>query len=51
MEGTFNAVSNHLISDSAAAINADDDLSTLDAGESAPDNEYGRGTTPQNRRR
>lgn len=35
MEGAFTHVGNHLISDSAAAINAgDDDLSTIDPGES-----------------
>lgn len=35
MEGAFTHVGNHLISDSAAAINAgDDDLSTLDPDES-----------------
>lgn len=43
MEGAFTAVGNHLVSDSASAINAGDDLSTIDAGESALDREYGRG--------
>lgn len=43
MEGTFNNVANHLVGDSASAINEGDDLSTLDAGESALDSEYGRG--------
>lgn len=33
MEGAFTHVGNHLISDSAAAINAGDDLSTIDADE------------------
>lgn len=42
MEGAFTAVGNHLVSDSASAINAGDDLSTIDAGESALDREYGR---------
>ncbi|KAF2221914.1 hypothetical protein BDZ85DRAFT_134820 [Elsinoe ampelina] len=43
MEGAFTHVGNHLISDSASAINAGDDLSTIDADESALDREYGRG--------
>ncbi|GAB7340471.1 hypothetical protein MBLNU457_6897t1 [Dothideomycetes sp. NU457] len=43
MEGAFTAVGNHLVSDSASAINAGDDLSTIDAGENALDREYGRG--------
>ncbi|QIW96006.1 hypothetical protein AMS68_001524 [Peltaster fructicola] len=43
MEGAFTHVGNHLIGDSASAINEGDDLSTLDAGESALDGEYGRG--------
>ncbi|KAK5170083.1 ATP-dependent RNA helicase [Saxophila tyrrhenica] len=44
MEGTFTNVGNHLVGDSASAINNEgDDLSTLDAGESALDSEYGRG--------
>lgn len=42
MEGAFTHVGNHLISDSASAINAGDDLSTIDADESALDREYGR---------
>jgi regulator of nonsense transcripts 1 len=42
MEGAFTHVGNHLISDSAAAINAgDDDLSTLDADESLLYGRYG----------
>lgn len=43
MEGAFTHLGNHLISDSASAINAGDDLSTIDADESALDREYGRG--------
>jgi len=43
MEGVFNHLENHLVGDSASAINEGDDLSTIDAGESALDGEYGRG--------
>ncbi|TKA78901.1 Regulator of nonsense transcripts 1 [Cryomyces minteri] len=43
MEGAFTHLGNHLISDSASAINAGDDLSTIDPDESALDREYGRG--------
>ena len=44
MEGAFTNVRNQLVGDSASAINNEgDDLSTLDAGESALDVEYGRG--------
>jgi len=43
MEGAFNHLGNHLISDSASTINAGDDLSTIDADESILDREYGRG--------
>ena len=43
MEGAFTHVGNHLISDSASAINAGDDLSTIDADESILDREYGKG--------
>lgn len=43
MEGAFSQLGNHLISDSASAINAGDDLSTIDADETALDREYGRG--------
>lgn len=39
----FNKVGNHLVGDSASAINEGDGLSTIDAGESALDGEYGRG--------
>ena len=42
MEGAFTQVGNHLVGDSASAINEGDDISTLDAGESALDSEYGR---------
>lgn len=42
---------NHLISDSASAINAGDDYSTIDAGESALDREYGRGNVSGGPRR
>ena len=54
MEGAFTHLGNHLISDSAAAINAGDDLSTIDADESILDREYGRGNLsggPRRRRR
>ena len=43
MEGAFTHTPNNLVGDSASAINEGDDLSTLDAGESALDGEYGRG--------
>jgi regulator of nonsense transcripts 1 len=43
MEGAFNNVGNHLVSDSASAINAGDDLSALDPDETLLDREYGRG--------
>ncbi|KAK3115313.1 ATP-dependent RNA helicase, partial [Teratosphaeriaceae sp. CCFEE 6253] len=43
MEGAFTHVGNHLVGDSASAINEGDDLSALGAGESALDGEYGRG--------
>jgi len=43
MEGVFTHAPNHLVGDSASAINEGDDISTLDAGESALDGEYGRG--------
>lgn len=43
MEGAFTHLGNHLISDSASAINAGDDLSTIDPDESVLDGEYGRG--------
>ncbi|EMC99325.1 hypothetical protein BAUCODRAFT_399389 [Baudoinia panamericana UAMH 10762] len=43
MAGAFTHVANHLVGDSASAINEGDDISTLDAGESALDGEYGRG--------
>ena len=43
MEGAFTHVGNHLVSDSASAINAGDDFSTIDADEAALDREYGRG--------
>ena len=43
MEGAFTHLGNHLISDSASAINAGDDLSTIDPDESLLDGEYGRG--------
>lgn len=42
MEGAFTHFGNHLVSDSASAINAGDDLSTIDADENALDREYGR---------
>lgn len=43
MEGAFTHLGNHLISDSASAINAGDDLSAIDPDESLLDGEYGRG--------
>lgn len=53
MEGAFTHVGNHLISDSAAAINAgDDDLSTLDPDESLLYGRFGgRGGLGNARRR
>lgn len=52
MEGAFTHLGNHLISDSASAINAGDDLSTIDPDESLLDGEYGRGNlTGRPRRR
>jgi regulator of nonsense transcripts 1 len=52
MEGAFTHLGNHLISDSAATINAGDDLSTIDPDESLLDGEYGRaGLTGGPRRR
>ena len=53
MEGTFTHVANHLVGDSASAINEGDDISALDAAESALDSEYGRGNVnggPRKRR-
>ena len=44
MEGAFTHLGNHLISDSASAINAGDDLSTIDAGENALDKNMGVAT-------
>jgi regulator of nonsense transcripts 1 len=43
MEGAFTHVGNHLVSDSASAINAGDDLSALDPDETLLDREYGKG--------
>lgn len=44
MEGAFTHLGNHLISDSAAAINAGDDLSTIDPDEALLYGQYsGRG--------
>ena len=53
MEGAFTHLGNHLVSDSAAAINAgDDDLSTLDPDESLLYGKYsGRGGLGSARRR
>ncbi|KAK7992860.1 hypothetical protein PG988_001654 [Apiospora saccharicola] len=52
MEGAFTHVGNHLISDSAAAINAgDDDLSTLDPDESLLYGKLGGRNTTRNARR
>ena len=53
MEGAFTHLGNHLVSDSAAAINAgDDDLSTLDPDESLLYTKYaGRGGLGNARRR
>ena len=50
MEGAFTHVGNHLISDSAAAINADaDDLSALDPSESLLYGKYGAGRSSRRR--
>ena len=43
MADAFTHVGNHLVGDSASAINEGDDTSTLDAAESALDSEYGGG--------
>ncbi len=54
MEGAFNHVGNHLVSDSAAAINAgdNDDLSTIDPDENLLYSKYGgRGDLSGARRR
>ena len=52
MEGAFTHLGNHLVSDSAATINAGDDLSTIDPNEEILDSEYGHGnTTGEPRRR
>lgn len=53
MEGAFTHLGNHLISDSAAAINAGDDLSTIDPDESLLYGQYGGrgGLGGTNRRR
>ena len=54
MEGAFTHLGNHLISDSAATINAGDDLSTIDPNEEILDSEYGHGNLtggPRRRRR
>lgn len=53
MEGAFTHVGNHLVSDSASAINAGDDLSALDPDESLLDREFGKGNlgaAPRRRR-
>ncbi len=47
MAEAFAALGNHLVSDSAAAINASDDLSTIDPDESV----LGRDGAPQTTRR
>jgi regulator of nonsense transcripts 1 len=51
MEGAFTHLGNHLISDSAAAINAGDDLSTIDPDDSLLYGQYGRagGVGPRRR--
>lgn len=52
MEGAFTHLGNHLISDSAAAINAGDDLSTIDPDESLLYGQYGEaGVLGSSRRR
>lgn len=52
MEGAFTHFGNHLISDSAAAINAGDDLSTIDPDESLLYTQYGgAGSLDPSRRR
>ena len=45
MEGAFTHLGNHLISDSASAINAGDDLSAIDPDESLLEGEFGRTST------
>lgn len=51
MEGAFTHLGNHLISDSASAINAGDDLSTIDPEESLLEGEYGRSSLTAGPRR
>ena len=54
MEGAFTHLGNHLVSDSAATINAGDDLSTIDPSEEILDSEYGHGNptgAPRRRKR
>ena len=53
MEGAFTHLGNHLISDSASAINAGDDISTIGPDESLLEGEYGLGNltgAPRRRR-
>ena len=51
MAAAFNNIANHLVSDSAAAINAGDDLSALDADESVIDRDGEPGIGGPRRRR
>ncbi|KAI9834353.1 MAG: hypothetical protein M1826_004279 [Phylliscum demangeonii] len=51
MEGAFTHLGNHLISDSAAAINAGDDLSAIGGDESLLASEYGGRDNPAGRPR
>lgn len=51
MAAAFNNIANHLVSDSAAAINAGDDLSTIDADESVIGREAGPRVGAPRRRR
>jgi len=51
MAEAFNSLGNHLVSDSAAAINAGDDVSTIRAEEASVLGENGLGTVGAGRRR
>ena len=51
MAEAFNSLDNHIVSDSAAAINAGDDLSTVDADESVLGRDGPQGGGRSRRRR
>ena len=51
MAEAFNSLGNHIVSDSAAAINAGDDQSTIDADESLPGANGATGNIPGGARR